>query len=182
MIKRVFLTKLSALALAAMLGACSSGVPLDEPPTSAGAGAGTVSSVATQPTATSTVAGVQLDGAGAEGFIAGPQGYSRVIYFDYDSFTIRADAQPDIAAHAQFLRAQPALRASLEGHTDERGGREYNLALGDKRAQAVRKALLLLGVQDAQIEAVSLGKEKPVDFSQTEAAHAKNRRVEIVYK
>lgn len=183
MMQLVFSRKLVALAAAAVLAACSSGVPLDEPAAAGAGGSGgaVASGVGAAGAAASSVEGVQLDGQ-TQGAVAGPQGYSRVIYFDYDSFTIRADAQADIAAHAQFLRAQPALRASLEGHTDERGGREYNLALGDKRAQAVRKALALLGVADAQMEAVSFGEEKPMDASGSENAHAKNRRVEIVYK
>ena len=91
----------------------------------------------------------------------GPVGIARIIYFDYDSYTIKPEFQSLIDGHARFLKANAQRRVAIEGHTDERGGREYNLALGQKRAEAVRRALGLLGVNDAQIEAVSFGKEKP---------------------
>jgi peptidoglycan-associated lipoprotein len=87
-----------------------------------------------------------------------------------------------IETHARYLRANPDRKAVIEGHTDETGGREYNLALGQKRAEAVRRALALLGVSDAQIEAVSYGKEKPAVLGSDEAALAKNRRAEIIYR
>ena len=112
----------------------------------------------------------------------GPQGVEKVVYFDFDSFVIKPEAKPILEAHARYLRADAKRRASLEGHTDEQGGREYNLALGQKRAEAVRKALNLLGVADSQIEAVSFGKEKPAVVGSTEAAYAKNRRVEFNYR
>ena len=104
-----------------------------------------------------------------------------MVYFDYDSFVVRAEARPVIETHARFLQANKQRKANLEGHTDERGGREYNLALGQKRAEAVRQALTLLGVSDAQIEAVSYGKEKPASTGSSDADYAKNRRVEIRY-
>lgn len=175
-------TLAASLAAAVLAAACSSGVPLDEPAgTSSTAqsihsGAGSSNGIGH-----SSVPAVQLDNAAAAAQ-AGPQGYSRIIYFDYDSFTIRAEAQADIEAHARFIRAEPTRRAVLEGHTDERGGREYNLALGQKRAEAVRRALTLLGVNDAQIEAVSFGEEKPATTSAGDAAYAQNRRVEISYR
>lgn len=106
----------------------------------------------------------------------------RIVYFDFDSFVIRAEARPLIEAHARRLRADGKLRVALEGHTDERGGREYNLGLGQKRADAVRKALSLLGVADNQMEAVSFGKEKPAVPGTSEAAMQENRRVEINYR
>lgn len=106
----------------------------------------------------------------------------RIVYFDFDSFVIRAEARPLIEAHARRLRADGKLRVALEGHTDERGGREYNLGLGQKRADAVRKALSLLGVSDNQMEAVSFGKEKPAVPGTSEAAMQENRRVEINYR
>jgi peptidoglycan-associated lipoprotein len=106
----------------------------------------------------------------------------RIVYFDFDSYVIRAEARPIIEAHARRLRADGKLRVALEGHTDERGGREYNLGLGQKRADAVRKALALLGVADSQMEAVSFGKEKPAVPGNSEAAMQENRRVEINYR
>jgi peptidoglycan-associated lipoprotein len=106
----------------------------------------------------------------------------RIVYFDFDSFVIRAEARPIIEAHGRRLRADAKLRVALEGHTDDRGGREYNLGLGQKRADAVRKALSLAGVADSQMEAVSFGKEKPAVPGNTEAAMQENRRVEINYR
>jgi|Laugrefbdmm110sn_1035136.scaffolds.fasta_scaffold02124_3 peptidoglycan-associated lipoprotein len=106
----------------------------------------------------------------------------RIVYFDFDSFVIRAEARPVIEAHGRRLRADAKLRVALEGHTDDRGGREYNLGLGQKRADAVRKALSLMGVADSQMEAVSFGKEKPAVPGNTEAAMQENRRVEINYR
>ena len=110
-----------------------------------------------------------------------PVGVDHVVFFDYDSFVVRADARPVIENHARFLQANKQRKANLEGHTDERGGREYNLALGQKRAEAVRQALALLGVSDSQLEAVSYGKEKPAAQGSGESDLAKNRRVEIRY-
>jgi peptidoglycan-associated lipoprotein len=112
----------------------------------------------------------------------GPTGIPRVILFDYDSFDVKPEFQGAIDAHARFLTANRARKLAVEGHTDERGGREYNLALGQKRAEAVRRALALLGVADAQVEAVSFGKEKPADTASNEAAYAKNRRAELSYR
>ena len=101
------------------------------------------------------------------------------VYFDYDSFVIRSEFQGLVEASAKQILAKPALRIAVEGHTDERGGREYNLALGQKRADAVRRALTLLGVAESRIESVSFGKEKPAVVGSTEAAMEKNRRAEI---
>jgi peptidoglycan-associated lipoprotein len=113
--------------------------------------------------------------AGGDMTVAG----GKVVYFDYDSFAIRPEFQAVIEAHARVLKGDKARKANIEGHTDERGGREYNLALGQKRAEAVRKALSLLGVADSQMEAVSFGKEKPTALGGSEAAMEKNRRAEI---
>ena len=106
----------------------------------------------------------------------------RIVYFDFDSFVIRTEARPIIEAHGRRLRADAKLHVALEGHTDDRGGREYNLGLGQKRADAVRKALSLMGVADGQMEAVSFGKEKPAVPGTSEAAMQENRRVEINYR
>jgi peptidoglycan-associated lipoprotein len=104
---------------------------------------------------------------------------SRVVFFDFDSFVLREDARPVVEAHARMLMADRSRRLVIDGHTDERGSREYNLALGQKRADAVARALVLLGVQDTQIEAVSFGEERPSDRAAGEAAWAKNRRAEL---
>jgi peptidoglycan-associated lipoprotein len=123
-----------------------------------------------------------VDLGAAAGPAAGPSGVARVIYFDYDSIVIKPEFQSLIDGHARYLKADTKRRIAVEGHTDERGGREYNLALGQKRAEAVRRALSLLGVADAQVEAVSLGEEKPAATGSDEAAFARNRRAEIVYR
>lgn len=107
---------------------------------------------------------------------------ARVIYFDYDSFVVKPEFQSVVEAHARYLKADKNRKVAIEGHTDERGGREYNLALGQKRSEAVRRAIGLLGGPDAQIEAVSYGKEKPAATGADETAFAKNRRAEINYR
>jgi peptidoglycan-associated lipoprotein len=106
---------------------------------------------------------------------------ARVVYFDYDSYVIKPEFQALIADQARYVRAQSGRKLAIEGHTDETGGREYNLALGQKRADAVRSALALLGVPQSQMESVSFGKEKPAVAGATEEAYAKNRRTEIRY-
>jgi peptidoglycan-associated lipoprotein len=105
----------------------------------------------------------------------------RIIYFDYDSYTIQDSYASLISAHAKFLAANPKMKMLIQGNTDERGSREYNLALGQKRAEAVKRALLLLGVQEAQVESVSLGEEKPRMVGSDEASYAENRRSELLY-
>ena len=115
------------------------------------------------------------------GPIADPRTSPKVIYFDYNSSEIKPEGVELIDAHARFLMANKTRQVSLEGHTDERGGREFNLALGQKRAEAVRTRMRLQGVTDIQMEAVSFGKEKPAAAGNDDAAHAKNRRTEINY-
>lgn len=105
----------------------------------------------------------------------------RIVYFDFDSFVIKPEFDRVLAAQAKNIKTTSAKKVMLEGHADERGGREYNLALGQKRADAVRNALGLLGVAQAQMESVSFGKEKPAVQGSNEEAWAKNRRVEIRY-
>ncbi len=105
----------------------------------------------------------------------------RIIHFDFDSDAIRAEFEPVIAAHARYLADNPDASARLEGHTDERGSREYNIGLGERRAQAVRRSLLLQGASAGQISTVSYGEERPQVFESNESAWAENRRTEIVY-
>ena len=105
----------------------------------------------------------------------------RVIYFDYDSANIRADFNDTVAAHAAYLAGNASAIVTLEGHGDERGSREYNLALGERRALAVRKQLVLLGASAGQIKTVSYGEERPAVDGHDEAAYRMNRRVELVY-
>ena len=112
----------------------------------------------------------------------GPAGVDRIVFFDYDSYSIKPEYQAVIEAHARFLKANANRKVNLEGNTDTRGGREYNLALGQKRAEAVRRALVLLGVSDNQLEAISFGMEKPLATGNDEASFAKNRRTEFSYR
>ena len=114
----------------------------------------------------------------------GPSGEllsKRIVYFDFDSAEIRADSQTVVAAHARYLAGAPVQKVRLEGHADERGSREYNIGLGERRAQAVRRALLLQGVAEVQLATVSYGEERPAVAGSDEQAYAANRRVEIVY-
>jgi peptidoglycan-associated lipoprotein len=125
------------------------------------------------------------DSAAADGQGSGasaPGGVARVIYFEFDSSEIRPEFVPVIAAHAHALARNASIRVRLEGHTDERGSPEYNIGLGERRAQAVRRALLLQGVAESQVATVSYGEERPAVTGQTEASWARNRRVEFVYQ
>ena len=173
MIKRSFWI----LALTAALGACSSGVKLNDVPVEDKAASANQSAPQSAP-AQSTVAPVVSSNAGTQG--VAPAGLN-VVYFDYDSFTLKPEARAVLERNAAHLQANKQFKVQLEGHTDERGGREYNLALGQKRAETVRRALTLFGASDAQLEAVSFGKEKPAANGSDEAAFSKNRRVEIKY-
>jgi peptidoglycan-associated lipoprotein len=105
----------------------------------------------------------------------------RIIYFEFDRAELKPEDETLIAAHARYLASHPGTRVRLEGHTDERGTREYNIGLGERRAQTVRRALLLQGVAETQVATVSYGEERPAAAGSDEVAWAQNRRVEIVY-
>jgi peptidoglycan-associated lipoprotein len=107
---------------------------------------------------------------------------NRSVYFDFDSYTVRDDGKAVVENHSAYLTKNKQRKVLIQGNTDERGGTEYNLALGQKRAEAVRKSMAALGVSDSQMEAVSLGKEKPKATGHDEAAWAENRRADIVYQ
>jgi peptidoglycan-associated lipoprotein len=163
-------------ALALLVAGCSTPVPLQdnkdvpvESRTGTAPGAGGAGGAGT---AQSQVATVDLGR-------ATPTAAPRIVYFDFDSFVIKDEFRPLIDANAKQLVAARSKRIAIEGHTDERGGREYNLALGQKRAESVAKALALLGVNEGQMEPVSFGKERPAAQGSDEAAWAKNRRAEI---
>ena len=179
MIKRISI----AMAVVALVAGCSSGVDLDNVPVEDKNGA-PLSTGANGANAGNTgqsgVRGVDLSQ--SAGDAAGPVGVSRIVYFDYDSYVIKQDYQSLIDAHARFMKSGNARKVVIEGHTDERGGREYNLALGQKRAEAVRRSLGLLGVPDGQLEAVSFGKEKLAAQGSGEEVHAQNRRAELSYR
>ena len=107
--------------------------------------------------------------------------YKRSVYFDYDQYTVKEEYRALVEAHGKFLAANPDRKVTIQGNTDERGGSEYNLALGQKRAEAVRRAMALAGARDSQLGAVSFGKEKPKASGSDEAAWAENRRADIAY-
>ena len=173
-----------AIAIAALVAGCSSGVDLDNVPVEDKTGAPLSTNGANGAnsgnTGQSGVRGVDLTQSGRDG--AGPVGVSRIVYFDYDSYVIKSDYQSLIDAHARYMKSGSMPKVVIEGHTDERGGREYNLALGQKRAEAVRRSLGLLGVPDGQMEAVSFGKEKLAAQGSSEDIHAQNRRAELAYR
>jgi peptidoglycan-associated lipoprotein len=179
------LSVVAMVLVSSLLAACGSSVKLDgDAPVSDRTGsqvgaAGAAGQGTVTPLDSRSVSGVQSD---ATRQAQPPQSLSRVVYFDYDDFSIKPEFTAVLEGHAQFLRGNPQRRVGLEGHTDDRGGREYNLALGQKRAEAVRRALSVLGVAEAQMEAVSFGEEKPAELGDDEAAYRLNRRVELSYR
>jgi peptidoglycan-associated lipoprotein len=188
MMKRYLMVMLAALAVA-LAGCSTSGgskqlnpALLDHP--SVGGGGGVA--VATEGGDTGAEGHTTVQSVVASQDLSGPDGgppasLGRVILFDFDSYVIKPEYQDLIEQHARFLQAHHDSNVSLEGHTDERGSREYNLSLGQKRAEAVRRALTLAGASDSQLEAVSFGKEKPAAEGHDESAWSQNRRVELRY-
>ncbi len=172
-----FAMSLTVVASAVVMAACSSGVKLDEnagktaPVVNNNAGASGTS----RPVAPVTVATPDP--------LNDPTGVlaKRSVYFDFDSFSIRDDGRPVVENHSRYLATNKDRKVVLQGNTDDRGSREYNLALGQKRAEAVRKAMLSLGVADTQLEAVSFGEEKPKASNGDETGRAENRRVDLAY-
>jgi peptidoglycan-associated lipoprotein len=180
-----FLAIACLLAGTALISGCAKKATTIEPPTagtqvggsSAGtAGAGGASTSGGAFGADNGVGG--MNGLGAEG--AG--GSRTIIYFDFDKSEIRPEYAEIITANARNLTSHPSLKVKLEGNTDERGTREYNIGLGERRAQAVRRALMLQGVSASQLSTVSFGAERPAVEGDFESAWAKNRRVEMVYQ
>ncbi len=175
-----------AIGLAGLVGGCATSTPLDEPkvesrtPVTPGGAAGSGNAANAAGTAQSGVSTVDLSKSGAGGDAAAMG--ERIVYFDYDSFTVKEEFRPMLEATARQLAANRSMRMAVEGHTDERGGSEYNLALGQKRAESVVKTLVLLGVLETQLEPVSFGKERPVVVGGDESGWAKNRRVELKAK
>jgi peptidoglycan-associated lipoprotein len=163
------------LAGAALLSACSTPVKVSDTPVANHPLAATPAKA--DPRDVHTVVANAVDPlTDANGVLA-----KRSVYFDYDRYTVRADGQQVVANHAGYLAKNKGRKILIQGNTDERGGTEYNLALGQKRAEAVRKALHTLGVDESQMEAVSLGETKPKASGSSEAAWAENRRADIVY-
>lgn len=169
---------LTAVAVAS-LAACSS-VKLDdqapvESRTGATVGSGTGSGANAAGSSQTRVAPVDVSGASNVNYSKLP----RVVYFDFDSYVVKDDYRPVIEANAKALSTNHKMHMAVEGHTDDRGSSEYNLALGQRRAEAVVKSLTLLGAEPNQLEAVSFGKERPAVQGENEEAWAKNRRAEL---
>jgi peptidoglycan-associated lipoprotein len=185
---------IAAFMIAAIAGCASTGsedaAPVEDKAAAAtapGAGTGATTSGAT----TAPIGGVSgisgAPGGGATSASAAalkdPRNIlsKRNIYFDYDQFTVKDEYKPIVEAHAKYLQANRGARAIIQGNTDERGTREYNIALGQKRADAVKNLMLLLGATEIQIETVSFGKEKPRREGHDESSWAENRRADIVH-
>ena len=163
--------------LSALLAACST-TPLPED------GGAPVESRSGSSTGVTPVTAGGLDASGLPRELTDPKSKlsQRSIYFDLDKYEVKDEYKDLVAAHAKYLVANRGFKMLIQGNTDERGSREYNLSLGQKRAEAVKRSLALLGVKDDQIESVSLGEEKPKNPGHDDAAWAENRRADILYK
>lgn len=164
--------------LSALIVGCSSTPTPDE-----NAGAPVESRSGSNP-AVAPVMASGLDANGLPRELTDPQSKlaKRSIYFDLDKYDVKDEYRDLVASHAKYLVANRGFKVLLQGNTDERGSREYNLALGQKRAEAVKRSLVLLGAQEDQVESVSLGEEKPKNDGHDEAAWSENRRADILYK
>jgi peptidoglycan-associated lipoprotein len=173
---------LMILVAGALMVGCGSSVKLDDVPVEDKSGVAVDASGAAgsgSGVAKGGVMPVELDGSAGKAMAPNSP---KTVFFDYDSFVIKPEFQSVIEAHARFINADKAKKVVIEGHTDMSGGREYNLALGQKRSEAVRRALSLLGVSENQVEAVSFGKEKPAAMGSDEKSMSLNRRAEISYR
>lgn len=191
--KPVHLTSLALAATLALLAGCESPSKATQSPSAAApvetraaggaGGSGTAGGATASGTSQSGVSTVNL-GTGAAGAAAGaallvaPK--ERVVYFDFDSFVVKDEFRPLLEGHARVLARTDGKRMVIEGHTDERGGREYNLALGQRRAESVARSLQLLGVAENRLEVVSYGAERPKAEGSNEAAWALNRRAALL--
>lgn len=173
--KQTFAKFLALSAVVTVLAACSSTVPLNDKPVDTKTGSA--------PSASDSRAVPQVT-PGDMDPLNDPQGVlaKRSVYFDFDSFTVKSEFRELVQNHARFLASNPQRKVVIQGNTDERGGAEYNLALGQRRADAVKTLMVSLGVNEGQIETVSFGKEKPKATGSNEAAYAENRRSDIVYQ
>jgi len=178
----------------ALLGACSTvklsdkAPPVEDRNASSASSGGASSSSGSSPSTSAGSSGSASKSAGAGSASAvdplnDPSNIlsKRSIYFDYDQYTVKEEYRSLVEAHGKFLASNPDRKVIIQGNTDERGGSEYNLALGQKRAEAVRRAMALAGARDSQMEAISFGKEKPKASGSDESAWMENRRADIVY-
>jgi peptidoglycan-associated lipoprotein len=168
-------------AASALLAGCPKKATTVEPPSAGSQVPGSGNANANEGASTSGAPlGEEGGTGGAKGL--GPGGaVGKVIYFDFDKSDIKPEFAPIVSANGQYLIAHPGAKLKLEGNTDERGTREYNIGLGERRAQAVRRALMLQGVAESQLTTVSFGAERPAVEGDNEEAWSKNRRVELVY-
>jgi peptidoglycan-associated lipoprotein len=175
---------LTAIATVALIGGCGT-TPEDQQQTPAPVTDATKPGTATKPVAPQTppIARVEVPGKPGASDPQVKQGVlaRRSIYYDLDQFDIKDEYRGLVEAHAKYLRDNPAARILIQGNTDERGSREYNVSLGQRRSDGVKKMLILLGAREAQIESVSLGEEKPQADGHSEQAWSKNRRSDILY-
>jgi peptidoglycan-associated lipoprotein len=172
---------LIAIAGAVLACGCASHKPKPQPTSTATSDTSTTDQSQTSGVGNSNAYG---SGMGQDSDSAGPSGEqlkNRTIYFEFDSSEIRSEYNDLITAHAHYLAQNPTKRVRVEGNTDERGSREYNIGLGERRAQAVRRALMLQGVTESQITTVSYGEERPAVTGHAEEAWSRNRRANIVY-
>lgn len=179
------LSRIAALSMVAVLAACSTSTPLEDkgaPIESRGDGAG--SGAASAGLGDRSVRPLDVGNDPSRDPFNDPNNplSKRSIFFEFDSFVIRDEFRSVLEAHAKYLISNPTRKIVLQGNTDERGSREYNIALGQKRADAVRRALVTLGVAENQMEAVSFGEERPRNTGTDEAALAENRRADIAYQ
>ena len=171
---------LTALAAALTLGGCASGVKVNKAPiASTTAAPANANGANAQGAGQSQVAAVQAPAETNAG--PGPN-VPKSVFFAFDSYVVKGKYRPVLEDNAQYLSTHPAAHVQLQGNTDARGSREYNLALGQKRADAVMKGMELLGAKPSQMEAISFGKEKPKALGTTAADYAENRRVDVVYQ
>jgi len=175
-----------ALALGAMLAACSGGpVSEQEPAGVEDRQPGAAPGAQAQPVKPGSVARVDLTSKpGAQSALTDPGSIlsKRSIFYDLDSFDVKDQYKGLIEAHARYLRDNPKSKMLIQGNTDERGSREYNVSLGQRRSEGVKKMLLLLGAREEQVESVSLGEEKPKAEGHDEQAWSQNRRSDILYQ
>jgi len=173
---------IAALLIVTLVTACS-GPSKSTVDDGAGGATGTAGAAASGVGEGGTGAGGAMGSATGGSALGGPGASqeNRIIYFGYDEFAVKPEYDVILQAHSKYLSANPAARVRLEGHADERGSREYNIGLGEKRAQSVRNVLLLQGAVSDQIATVSFGEERPAVIGSDEEAWSLNRRVEIVY-
>jgi peptidoglycan-associated lipoprotein len=187
MIVRPSLTRLAAIALAALLAACGT----SKPPATTGTAPATTTAPAASTPAKPSAAPQAKPPVAAKPQAAKPGAHplddpnsllsKRSVFYDFDKSDIKGEYRALVEAHARYLRDNPTARVTVEGNCDERGSREYNVALGQRRSEGVKKAMVLLGARDQQVEAVSFGEEKPRASGSNEGAWSQNRRSDLTY-